>query len=230
MKLYGLSISPFVRKVAVTLQLKNLAFESVSVTPGDLEHPEFRTLSPLHKVPAFSDGDVGLADSSVICEYLEDQYPEVAAYPATPILKARARWLEEYADTKLIEICGSGLFFQRIVKPAFMNEAGDEAVVNETLKVKMPEALNYLESQISELTAINDSASAFLFGDLNVADIAIAGNFLNARYAGFEVDAEKWPATAHYLNAVWQHPAFARQIEQEQAIIADLQAKAKQEA
>ncbi len=228
MKLYGLSISPFVRKVAVTLQLKNLAFESVSVTPGDLEHPEFRTLSPLHKVPAFSDGDIGLADSSVICEYLEDQYPEVATYPTTPILKAHARWLEEYADTKLVEICGSGLFFQRIVKPAFMGEAGDEALVHETLSVKMPEALNYLEARINELTAA--SSSAYLFGDLSVADIAIASPFLNARYAGFQVDASQWPATAHYLDAIWQHPAFAEQIEQEQPVIADLLTKAKQAA
>lgn len=80
------------------LELKGLAYEIDPITPfmgGD----RFTSLSPLRRVPVLIDDRVTLADSSVICQYLEDRYPAPALYPADIVDRARARWLEEYADT-----------------------------------------------------------------------------------------------------------------------------------
>jgi len=229
MKLYGIPLGPYVRKVAVVLRLKGLAFESVPVMPGSDENPAFKAISPLLKVPAFSDGDLGLADSSVICEYLEDAYPEVAVYPSDPLNKSRARWLEEYADTKVVGVCGPGIFFQRVIKPALMDTPADEAIITANINNDMPPVLDYLEAQVGELMGdrCNGAAEqAFLFGEIGVADIAIATQFLNAHYAGFNVDAKNWPALASYLQRVWAQPVFAEEITQALPAMEDILNKA----
>ena len=106
MKLYGSSLSPFVRKVAAVISLKGLDCDHEQAMFGSLP----RDLSPLGKIPAFADGKLKLADSSVICEYLEEQYPAVPVLPKTAADRARARWLEEFADSKLAELCGGEAF------------------------------------------------------------------------------------------------------------------------
>jgi glutathione S-transferase len=225
MKLYGIPMGPFVRKVAVTLRLKNLAFEGHAIMPGDQSNEDFMAISPLAKVPALSDGDLGLADSSVICEYLEDQYPDISAYPSSPALKARARWLEEYADSKALAVCGPGIFFERVIKPKFRNIPCDEAFVQETIDKEMPPVLNYLEGQVNELIGNRASATparSFLFGELGVADIALGSQFKNAHYAGFEVDAERWPQFADYLDRVWASPAFSEELKEHLPLMEDL--------
>jgi len=228
-KLFGVPIGPFVRKVAVTLRLKKIPFDVIPTMPADASDTDFAAISPLLKVPALSDGDVGLADSSVICEYLEDRYATVPVYPADPVLKAQARWLEEYADTKLVSVCGQGLFFQRVIKPALLNTPSDEVLVAKNIADDMPPALDYLEQQVTSLIGERSRGAAehnFLFGALSVADISIASHLLNAHYAGFDLDKQQWPQLAHYLKRVWQHSAFAEEIEKSKPVIDKLLSQA----
>jgi len=73
-KLYGVALSPFVRKVRVALAEKGVAYEHDPVIPVNVS-AEYRKKSPLGKIPAFEDGDKTLADSSVICAYLDRVHP-----------------------------------------------------------------------------------------------------------------------------------------------------------
>ena len=59
---------------------------------GAKAHPLFRIASPMGKVPAISDGDVNLCDSTAISLYLADRFPEAGLAPALddPL---RARYL-----------------------------------------------------------------------------------------------------------------------------------------
>ena len=111
---YGVNASPFVRKVRVFLAEKGIAYDLEPVMPMNVS-AEYRKISPLGKVPAFRDGDRTLADSSVICAYLERTHPTPALYPADPYDYARALWFEEYADGGLAPIMGAKFFFQRVV-------------------------------------------------------------------------------------------------------------------
>jgi glutathione S-transferase len=220
MELYGIYIGPYVRKVHVTLNLKQLSFEQHPTMPGDLSNKIFASLSPLGKVPGFKDGALGVADSTVICEYLDEQYPQIGVYPEEVSQRAKARWIEEYADSKIAEVCGPKLFFERIVKPSFMGEACNEAVVQANLQEAMPGVLDYMESTVVGL------AGDYLFADLGVADISIATHFTNARYANFTVDESRWPAFAAYLRRVWDHPAYREALAAESDMVQDLLTKA----
>jgi glutathione S-transferase len=132
MKLYGVPLSPFARKALLALEHKGLEFENIPTFPGD-ESAEFRAMSPLGKIPVLEHDGFTVPDTSVICRYLDRIAPQPALYPDDPKLEARACWLEEYADSRLVEVC-AGLFRERLLKPRMMNQPTDQNVVQHSGK------------------------------------------------------------------------------------------------
>jgi len=196
----GSFVSPYVRKVLACINLKRLSYEVDPITPF-FGNDEFERLSPLRRIPVLIDGDLSVSDSTVICEYLDEAYSGHALLPRDPKDRARARWLEEFADTRLGDIFIWGLFYQKIVHPMVWGEPGDQARIDRILNEDAPAALDYLERQLP--------ADGFLFGEIGLADIAIASFFRNAAYAGFEPDAARWPRTAGFVARTLAHPSIA---------------------
>lgn len=196
----GSFVSPYVRKVLACLELKGLDYEVDPITPF-FGNDEFTRLSPLRRIPVLIDGDFHTSDSSVICAYLDEAYGGHALLPEKPRDRARARWLEEYADSRLGDLFIWGLFYQRIVRKTVWNEGPDEARVAKAL-AEAPAALDFLEGEVPE--------DGYLFGVIGLADIALASFFVNARYAGFEVDAGRWPKVARFVGAVLDEPALRK--------------------
>jgi glutathione S-transferase len=197
----GSFVSPYVRKVLACLNLKGLEFEVDPITPF-YGNDEFRRLSPLCRIPVLIDGDFSASDSSVICAYLDEAYPRHPLLPADPKERARARWLEEYADTRLGDLFIWNLFYQKVVHPLVWGEPGDQARIDQALNDDIPAALNYLECELPP--------DGFLFDDIGVADISIASFFRNGAYAGFTVDTARWPRTAGFVERTLAHPCIAQ--------------------
>ena len=112
--------------------------------------------------------------------------------PANPKDRARARWFEEYADTRLGDLFIWNLFYQKVVHPLVWGEPGEQARIDKALNEDIPTALDYLEGQLP--------AGGFLFGEIGLADIAVASFFQNGSYAGFSVEADRWPRTAGFVE------------------------------
>jgi glutathione S-transferase len=200
-QIVGSFLSPYVRKVVVCLDLKGLDFEIDPIVPffGD---DRFSTLSPLRRIPVLIDDRVTLSDSSVICQYLEDRYPQPALYPIDIVDRARARWLEEFADTRMGEVFIWRLFNEVAINPAVWGKPTDQEKLKHTLEVELPQVLDYLESQMP--------ATGYLFGDFSIADIAIGCFFRNAAFARYRVDPARWPATHGFADRVLAQPAFGK--------------------
>lgn len=95
-------LSSYAQKVKILLREKRLPF-SVELPASFGAGPQadrFWAASPRGEVPALLDGEVALFDSTVICEYLEDRYPEPPMLPPDPAGRARARLVEEVCDTQ----------------------------------------------------------------------------------------------------------------------------------
>jgi glutathione S-transferase len=200
MKIIGSYVSPYVRKVLACLALKDLVYEIDPITPfygGD----SFEQLSPLRRIPVLVDGDFSICDSSVICAYLDEAYSGYRLLPSGVHDRARARWFEEYADSRLGDLFIWGLFYQKVVHPIVWGEPGDEARIEKTLNSDLPRELDYLETQLP--------ADGYLFGEIGLADISIATFFRNGAYAAFEVDAQRWPRTAGFVERTLGHDIFA---------------------
>jgi glutathione S-transferase len=196
----GSYVSPYVRKVLACMNLKGLSYEVDPITPF-FGNDEFRRLSPLCRIPVLIDSDFTISDSSVICAYLDDAYPGRALFPAAPKDRAQARWFEEFADTRLGDLFIWNLFYQKIVHPLVWGKAGDQGRIDRALTEDIPAALDYLEGELP--------SEGFLFGDISVADIAIASFFRNGAYAGFSVDGRRWPRTAAFVGHTLAHPCIA---------------------
>jgi glutathione S-transferase len=182
------------------MNLKGIDYEVDPITPF-FGSDEFERLSPLRRIPVLIDGDFHISDSSVICAYLDDRYPDRPLLPLDAQQRARARWLEEYADSRLGDVLNWSFFYQRVVHPLVWSEPGDQARIDKAVSEDIPAALDYLEQRLP--------ADGFLFGDIGLADISISSFFLNGRYAGFTIDPAKWPRAAAFVERTLGHECFA---------------------
>ncbi len=206
----GSYVSPYARKVIVALAMKGIAHEVDPITPF-YGNDEFTRISPLRRIPVLIDGDLVLNDSTVICEYLDELQPDPPLMPQSPADRARARWMEEYADSRLGDLMIWRLFFQRSVGPRVFGRPTDEAMVARVVDTLLPEAMDWIEAHAPE--------EGFLFGAPGTADITYGAFFRNALLAGWTADADRWPRTAAWIARVWAIPEFAATIAFEQAIV-----------
>ena len=200
-QIIGSPISPYVKKVLALLVMKGADFAVDPITPfyGD---ERFSELSPLRRVPVFIDGDLVLNDSSVIAQYIEERWPEPSALPATPEARARARWLEEYSDTRIGEIFIWKGFAAKLVRPRVFKEPHDEDAFQRNLDTGAVEVMDYLESVAPE--------EGFLAGPFGLADISIASMFRCMRYAEWTPDAKRWPKTCAWLARAESQPVMSK--------------------
>ena len=211
MRIIGSFVSPYVRKVLACMALKGLDYEIDPIT-AFYGNDEFERLSPLRRIPVLIDDDVVLSDSSVICAYLDEKYPDTPLLPQGVKERARARWLEEYADTRLGDVFIWGLFYQKFVHPLIWGAPGDQARIDRTVAEDLPREMDYLEGELPD--------EGFLFGDrIGLADIAIATFFRNGAYVDWEPAPERWPRVAAFVRRALAHDCFARYLPFEQVQI-----------
>ncbi|MBO9697299.1 MAG: glutathione S-transferase family protein [Sphingopyxis sp.] len=212
MLIVGSPVSPYVRKILAILHLKNIDYELDPITPF-YGNDEFSELSPLRRIPVLIDGDLVVNDSTVIAEYLDEAYPEVPVLPKGARQRAQARWIEEYADSRLGDLCIWGLFFPKIVAPFVFRRTPDEEAIAKVTDTELPIALDWLEARAP--------AKGFLFGDMvSVADLATACPLRNAAIAGWTPGPARWPKVAAWLARIAAQPCYARTIDFEPAILA----------
>ena len=208
--LHGTPVSPYVRKVRVALAEKGIDYELDPLNISNVSD-EYRKISPLGKVPCWEEGDFALPDSSAILAYLERRQPEPQLYPSEARAYARALWYEEYADTKLRDVCTLP-FWERVVRGKFMGQEPDEGEVSRVLGEEVPVVFGYLEQELA--------GRDFLCGErLSVADIAVASMFVNFAYGGESLDAERWPRLAEYVARIHGRPSYAAILEEERALL-----------
>ena len=202
MILHGATPSPYARKTLVALEEKGIAYEQVQATPFP-KTPELLKMHPMGKIPILElDDGTFVPDSSVICAYLERAHPEPSLYPADPKDFARALFIEEYADTRIIDSVGQ-IFFEKFVKPNVFQQETDEERVKDLLENALPPTMDYLESQIAK-------GSETVLDTFSIADVALGAHLGGMHYAGVELDRDRWPGVAGYAKALWARPSFAK--------------------
>jgi maleylpyruvate isomerase len=99
-KLYSYFRSSAAYRVRIALNLKGLAYETISVNlikdGGHNNRPEYRAVNPQMRVPALvtPTGDV-LIQSLAIIEYLDETHPDPPFLPKDPIGRAQVRALAQ---------------------------------------------------------------------------------------------------------------------------------------
>ena len=208
--LYGLPLSPFYRKVEMTLREKGVPFEAEAV--NIMPMPDwFKEISPSQRIPVLRDTELGtegvqgtIPDSSAICAYLEKKHAAPAIYPNDPYDFARAIWLEEYTDSDLAGSVGMGIF-RPIMFPKFAGKEPDLDTARKTWKEKLPRNFDYLEETLGD--------NEFLVGNqFSIADVALICQLINLEVVAGRPDATRWPKIASFAERLGARESLTRNL------------------
>jgi glutathione S-transferase len=207
---YGVNVSPFVRKVRAYLGEKGLPYVLEPVNPFQ-PPPDYREISPLGKIPAFRDGERTLADSTAICVYVERCHPEPALYPSDPYAYARALWFEEYMDSGLLPVGGPQVFRPLALGPMMFNQPVTPAIKAEAMKVVetgLVPMWAYLEKELGD-------RPCFVGANLSIADISVATGHVMLWHVGVDPDPARFPKLSAFLARMYARPVLKAIMDEE---------------
>ena len=137
MKLYGAIASPYVARVMMFAQIKGIDLPLEDTPGGSPRSDEYRALTPIGRIPTLDvDGRI-IAESEVICEYLEETHPEPPGLPAEAMDRAISRMISRIVD---LYIAPHASTMVRQVNP----ETRDQTIVDEN-KEAFEKGFRYLE-------------------------------------------------------------------------------------
>ena len=196
-KLYTFPPSTNSRKVRIALLEKGLEFERVNVdlSKREQKNPEYLKIHPFGQIPALDDEGFVIYDSTVINEYLEDEYPYPPLMPSDSEGRARARLMEDFRDAHF-----NGYFvhvMQEMRKPD--GERDEQRIQN--AKLEITKGLDRIESELQE--------REYLAGPFSLADVAFMPNLELLDRFNIPVDANKYKHTVAWIARLKARPSFA---------------------
>ena len=176
-----------------------------------LAPPELRKIHPLGKSPVITDGDLTLAESGAIIEYLVGRYGHGRLMPAadTPARLRYTYWLH-YAEGSLQPLLLMKLFFGRIEKgpmPFFAKpiaKAIAGKVIGSFISPNLERNFDYLESELGR-------TAWFAGPEFTAADIQMSFP-LEAAVSRGGLDSKR-PKLMAFLERIHARPAYKKAIE-----------------
>jgi glutathione S-transferase len=197
--LFHLWLHPFSRKVRVALTEKKLDFE-LQIEKVWERRTEFLALNPAGDVPVLIEKDgTTLANSQVICEYLEEVYPEINLLGHDPVQRAETRRLVSWFDVKFNREVTDNLIGEKLMKQ-FLKTGEPHAPAVRAGHANIHYHLDY----IGFLT----EKRKWLAGDnFSLADIAAAAHLSAIDYIG-DVPWEEHEAAREWYGKMKSRPSF----------------------
>jgi glutathione S-transferase len=192
-ELYHADMSTCAQKVRLVLAEKTLPWlgHLLDLRKRDQHRPEYLKLNPDGVVPTLVDDGRVVIESTVICEYVDDAYPDPPLRPATPVGRARMRiWtkrLDEDLHFHTGVLSGSIAFrYQHMARPAAELNAYIEGIPDPKrrerqrqqieLGIEAPQfrtAVAAFEKFLADMERTLDEAGPWLAGDsYSLADVA----------------------------------------------------------
>jgi glutathione S-transferase len=196
LKLYDYPDCPFSQKVRVVLAEKDLEYETVFVDlrRGEQKTPEFLRLNPYGKVPVLVDDDEVIYDSTIINEYLEDEYPLPHLTPEEDSQgRARVRLLEDYCDNSFIP--PTTMLLAQLRKP----EAERDTQRVEQAREELRRCLYFLRDRL-------DGHEYLIGNEFTLADVAFAPRMMVLGRLGFEFEPALAPVQA-WIDRIRARPS-----------------------
>lgn len=164
MTLYQSDLSPFAARVRIQARVKGIADLAIEKPPGGTGSATFKAINPTGKIPALVVDGRTLAESQVICDYLEDRFPTPSLWPADSFARAEAALLIRVTD---LYVCAP--MFQTTSHAS--RKTRDQAFVDARLE-ELKSGLGYVVEYRSRSSAAGDR---YLIGNaLTLADAALA--------------------------------------------------------
>src|SRR5215475_4003161 len=126
-ELYHNNLSVCAQKVRIVLAEKDVPWTSrnVSLARGEQLTAEFKKMNPRGLVPVLVHDGNAIIESSVICSYLDEVFPDPPLTPKTPLERAAMRLWCKLPDDILHIACGT-ISFAISFGEQLKKQAGDQ--------------------------------------------------------------------------------------------------------
>lgn len=197
-RLYHVPLSPFCRKVRLTLAEKKIEVELVEERYWEQE-TEFLRRNPAGKVPVLKMDGKFYAESAAICELIEEKHPEPALVPRTSEGRFEVRRLVAWFDDKFHQEVTSKLLYERVNKKITKSGYPDSTNVKSGAK-----AIKY---HLDYMAWLLDQRRWLAGDDMTLADFAAAAHFSALDYIS-DVDWARQANVKEWYAKIKSRPAF----------------------
>jgi glutathione S-transferase len=197
--LYHLPLSPFARKVRLVLAEKRLPFE-LRVEKVWERRPEYLELNPAGTVPTLiEDNGLVISDSGVICEYLDEAYPDSGLMGRTLAERVEVRRLAAWFDGKFASEVTQNLVGEKFMRRLAGRGNPDPAAIRTGYV-----ALRYHLDYIGWLA---ETRKWLAGGSMSLADFAAAAHLSTLDFIG-DVDWNLSAPAKEWYARVKSRPSF----------------------
>ncbi len=198
LQLLHFPLCPYSRKVRVAVREKELPAELTLVEPwrsGD----SLLALNPAGEVPVLQDGELVIADSAVICEYLDEVRPEPALIGKTPAERAETRRLVAWFDGKFVREVTDPIWREKLIKRIKLKETPDSRAVRV--------GLGNIDLHLAYIAYLFERRNWLAGEALSLADIAAAAQLSVLDYMG-DVPWDRHPGAKLWYSRIKSRPSF----------------------
>jgi glutathione S-transferase len=197
--LYHLPLSPYARKVRLVLAEKRLPFE-LRVEKVWERRPEYLEMNPAGMVPTLiEDNGLVIPDSAVICEYLDEAYPDSSLMGRNLAERIEVRRLTAWFDGKFANEVTQNLYGEKYLRRLTHRGNPDPAAIRTGYT-----ALRYHLDYIGWLA----ETRKWLAGStLSMADFTAAAHLSTLDFIG-ELDWSVSPPAKDWYARMKSRPSF----------------------
>ena len=198
LRLYHVPLSPFCRKVRLTLAEKKIECELVEERYWE-PSTDFLRRNPAGKVPVLRMDGRNMPESQAICEYLDEQHPEPRLIPADARARYETRRLCAWFDDNFHHEVTANLLYERVNKKLQGRGYPDSRGIKAgTAAIKFH--LDYMDWLLDQ--------RRWLAGDaMTLADFAAAAHLSALDYIS-DVDWDRSQNVRDWYAKIKSRPAF----------------------
>ena len=196
--LYHVALSPFCRKVRLSLAEKKIEVQLIEERYWEKD-ADFIRRNPAGKVPVLKIDGKTLSESAAICEYLEEKHPDPSLMPQGAGARFEVRRLVTWFDDKFHHEVTSNLLYERVNRK--IQGAGYPVAANVKAGAKA------IKFHLDYMTWLLDNRR-WLAGDaMTLADFAAAAHLSSLDYIS-DVDWNRSAAVKDWYAKIKSRPAF----------------------
>lgn len=196
--LYHVPLSPFCRKVRLCLAEKKIEVELIEEKYW-LKDSDFLRRNPAGMVPVLKMDNKTMAESSAICEYLEERHPNPSLMPKSPAARYEVRRLVNWFDDKFHKEVTSNLLYERVNRK--VQGTGYPVAANVKAGAKA------IKFHLDYLAWLLDTRRWLAGDSMTLADFAAAAHLSSLDYIR-DVDWNRSEAVKDWYAKIKSRPAF----------------------